>query len=67
MEVIIAALISFVIGAITTKVVLKINQTNDEPVGDLYLNDSELFLNLDEDITDKKYITLRVVRLNSHK
>lgn len=67
MDIIIAALISFVIGAITTKIVSKVNQTKDEPIGDLYLNDSELFLNLDEDIVDKKYITLRVVRLNSHK
>lgn len=67
MDIIIVVLIAFVAGVITTKVVSRTKRTTDEPIGDLYLSNDELFLNLEEDIVDKKYITLRVVKLDSHK
>ena len=67
MDIVIAVLIAFVAGVITNKIVSRTKQTTDEPIGDLYLSDNELFLNLEEDIVGKKYITLRVVKIDSHK
>lgn len=58
------------IGALTVYSIMsnamKKIKSNNKPVGDLYLSGSELFLNLDEDIIDKKRVTLQVIHLDSH-
>ena len=69
--VIASMIVGGLIGALTvysimSKVTKKL-KSNTKPIGDLYLDGSELFLNLDEDIVDKKCVTLQVIKLNSHK
>jgi hypothetical protein len=67
MEVVIA-LVSFVIGAITVAMIIK-KFSEREPVGFLYIKDSELFLELskpvEEAIVGKKYVTMKVESLDS--
>lgn len=61
-------IIGGLIGALTVYSIVEKKQTKNKPVGSLYLNGSELFLDLYEDIIGKKRITLRVIQINdSHK
>lgn len=66
-----SVIVGGIIGALTVyslmSNVTKKLKSNSKPLGDLYLDGSDLFLNLDEDIIDKKYVTLQVIKLNSHK
>ena len=67
MEVVIA-LISYVIGSVVMAMVIK-KFSNREPVGFLYVKDSELFLELskpvEEALAGKKYVTMQVTSLDS--
>lgn len=66
-----SVIVGGIIGALTVYAIMsnvtKKLKSSSRPLGDLYLDGSELFLNLDEDIIDKKYVTLQVIKLNSHK
>lgn len=71
MEIVIAALVAFVIGVMTHLIVSKINGSSDKPVGVLYTNKDQLLLELsgpiDECVANKKHVTLQVIHLDSHK